>query len=116
MTFEELLQLTESNAKAIAANSDNIAELRAAQDTTQQNLDRLTNLTERYINASTTVIQRLDEGIVELRTSQAELQTSQAELQARQAELQAGQEHQAQVLDYLLRKEQERQNGSADSQ
>jgi uncharacterized protein YdeI (YjbR/CyaY-like superfamily) len=65
MTFEELLQLTESNAKAIAANSDNIAELRAAQDSTGQNLDRLTNLTERYINASTTVIQRLDEGIAE---------------------------------------------------
>jgi uncharacterized coiled-coil protein SlyX len=102
MTFEELLQLTESNAKAIAANSDNIAELRAAQDSTRQNLDRLTNLTERYVNASTTVIQRLDEGIAELRAGQAELR--------------AGQEQQARILDYLLRKEQERQNGSSDDQ
>jgi hypothetical protein len=64
--------------------------LRLSQKQTNTNLDRLTNLTERYINASTAVVKRLDFGMGELR---------------------AGQEQQARVLDYLLQKEQERLNG-----
>jgi septal ring factor EnvC (AmiA/AmiB activator) len=95
---------TAENAQAIQAMSRDIAqlvatqqeaaqdraELRLSQEQTNTNIDRLTNLTERYINASTAVVDRLDRGMGELR---------------------AGQEQQARVLDYLLQKEQERQNG-----
>jgi hypothetical protein len=95
---------TAENTQAIQAMSRDIAqlvatqqdaaqeraELRSSQEQTNTNLDRLTNLTERYINASAAVVERLDRGMGELR---------------------AGQEQQARVLDYLLQKEQERQNG-----
>lgn len=64
-----------------------IAELRAAQGQTQANLDRLSNITERFIDISSRNF----------------------------AELRAGQEQQARVLDYLLQKEQERQNGTGGS-
>jgi methyl coenzyme M reductase alpha subunit len=94
---------TAENAQAIQAMSRDIAqlvatqqeaaqdraELRLSQEQTNTNIDRLTNLTERYINASTAVVDRLDRGMGELR---------------------AGQEQQARVLDYLLQKEQERQS------
>ena len=92
MTDDELRQLIESNSKAIAGNSESIRELRESQAQTNANLDRLTNITDRYIDSSIAVIQRLDQNIIELR---------------------AGQEQQARVLDYLLSKEQERQNGES---
>jgi X-X-X-Leu-X-X-Gly heptad repeat protein len=55
-----------------------------------EGLGRLTDVVGRYVTASTTAIEHLQASVGELR---------------------AGQEHQARVLDYLLRKEQERQNG-----
>ncbi len=94
----QLQQQTAENTQSIQAISRDVAQLVAIQQEAVQerqelrsDLDRLTNITERYVNASTNVIQRLDEGI---------------------AELKAGQEQQARVLDYLLQKEQNRQNGS----
>jgi hypothetical protein len=47
MTDDELRQLVESTAKACAANSNNIAELRAAQAISDQRLDRLTENLDR---------------------------------------------------------------------
>jgi chromosome condensin MukBEF ATPase and DNA-binding subunit MukB len=104
LTTAENTQAIAENTQAIQAMSRDIAqlvatqqeavqdraELRFSQEQTNTNLDRLTHLTERYINASTAVVERLDRGMGELRT---------------------GQEQQARVLDYLLHKEQERQNG-----
>jgi ABC-type transporter Mla subunit MlaD len=78
-------QQTTENSQAIQATSRDLAVLVDQQSRTRQDLDRLTNITERYINASTTVIQRLDEGIAKLR---------------------AGQEQQARILDQLIRREQ----------
>lgn len=79
----------------VQAVSRDVAQLVTAQEEAAREraelsvgLDRLTNLTERYINASTAVVDRLERNILELR---------------------AGQEQQARVLDYLLQKEEKRQ-------
>jgi predicted RNase H-like nuclease (RuvC/YqgF family) len=93
----QIQQQTAENTQSIQAISRDVAQLVATQQEAaverqelRRDLDRLTNITERYVNASTTVIQRLEEGIAELR---------------------AGQEQQARVLDYLLQKEQNGGNG-----
>jgi tRNA U34 5-carboxymethylaminomethyl modifying GTPase MnmE/TrmE len=86
----QLVQAQQSSASGLQALSRDVAQLVQAQQSTQQGLDRLTNLTDRFIDASTVVVARLEQNISELR---------------------AGQEQQARVLDYLLRKEQEQQNG-----
>jgi hypothetical protein len=70
------------------ANSRDIAHLVETGEETARNLDRLTGLTERFIDASMVLTESLKKSTDELK---------------------AGQEQQARVLDYLLRKEQERQ-------
>jgi hypothetical protein len=93
----QIQQQTAENTQSIQAISRDVAQLVATQQEAaverqelRRDLDRLTNITERYVNASTNVIQRLEEGIAELR---------------------AGQKQQARVLDYLLQKEQDDRSG-----
>lgn len=75
-----------------------IAELRASQlatnqalQTTNQNLDRLANISERFISVATDTLVRLDEAVEELRASNR---------------------RQESINDYLMRRDRERGNGS----
>jgi vacuolar-type H+-ATPase subunit I/STV1 len=82
--------------QTVTATSRDVAHLVASQsqtdarlEQTDARLNQLVTISERFINASSAVVERLDRNVDELK---------------------AGQEQQVRVLDYLLRKEQERHN------
>jgi flagellar biosynthesis/type III secretory pathway chaperone len=79
-------------------HGEQIAELRAAMLTNTQNLDRLTGISERFINVATDSIVRLDQNVTELRTTTEELRASN--------------QRQERINDYLIRRDQERDNGN----
>jgi DNA repair ATPase RecN len=68
------------------------------QQATDERLDRLTNLTERYMNASSAVIERLDRSTEALTASNQRLDQSIEELKA-------SNRRQERINDFLLRRE-----------
>lgn len=99
----QLAEQTAENSQVIQAISRDLAQLvttqqaevterqalRVAIEQTSSNVDRLTNITDRFIDITRTMNSRLEQNISELR---------------------AGQEQQSRVLDQLLRQQQDRQN------
>jgi hypothetical protein len=88
----------EQNERRVDQDGELIAELRAATLKNTQNIDRLTDISERFINVATDSIVRLDQNITELRTTNAELHASN--------------QRQERINDYLIRRDQERDNGN----
>ncbi len=100
---------------------------------TDDRLDRFASSVEQYISANqttfTTLVTRVDglslavtqmadlqlefgRGLTQMQQGMSLMQQSISQMQESISELRAGQEQQGRVLDYLLKKEQERQNGS----
>lgn len=100
MTPEEIQAAFEAQLQINQAISRDVAILVERQQATDANLDRLTNITERYINSSTTVIERLDRNIEELKASNQRLDQSIEELRA-------SNRRQERINDFLLRRETE---------
>jgi hypothetical protein len=88
----------EQNERCVDQHGELIAELRAATLKNTQNIDRLTDINERFINVATDSIVRLDQNIIELRTTNEELRASN--------------QRQERINDYLIRRDQERDNGN----
>ncbi|UFP93021.1 hypothetical protein [Gloeobacter morelensis] len=68
-----------------------IAELRTATLTNTHNIDRLTEISERFISVATDTLVRLDQAVEELRASN---------------------QRQEAINDYLIRRERERGDGN----
>ncbi|MGB8698506.1 MAG: hypothetical protein WCD18_03740 [Thermosynechococcaceae cyanobacterium] len=91
MTPQEIQAAFEAQLQINQAISRDVAILVKRQQATDEGLDRLTNITERYINASTSVIERLDQSIGRLDQSIEELRASNR--------------RQERINDFLLRRE-----------
>jgi len=105
MTFEEIMRAIEGLLsvqrdlqEGQLRMQERQQEMQARQQATDARLDRLTDITERYINASTGVIERLDRNVEELRASNQRLDQSIEELRA-------SNRHQERINDFLLQRE-----------
>jgi hypothetical protein len=91
MTPEEIQAAFEAQLQINQAISRDVAILVERQQSTDERLNQLTNITERYINASTNVIERLDGTVARLDQSIEELKASNR--------------RQERINDFLLRRE-----------
>ncbi|AGY59107.1 hypothetical protein [Gloeobacter kilaueensis] len=82
-----------------------LAELRASQLATNQNVDRLTSISERFIGVTADALVRLEQAVEESRASNLRLDQVVEELRA-------SNRRQEVINDYLIRRDQERSNGS----
>jgi hypothetical protein len=93
MTPEEIQAAFEAQLQINQAISRDVAILVERQQSTDERLNQLTNITERYISASTNVIERLDGTVARLDQSIEELKASNR--------------RQERINDFLLRRETE---------
>jgi hypothetical protein len=91
MTPEEIQAAFEAQLQINQAISRDVAILVERQQSTDERLNQLTNITERYISASTNVIERLDGTVARLDQSIEELKASNR--------------RQERINDFLLRRE-----------
>ncbi|MBW4700215.1 MAG: hypothetical protein KME03_20390 [Aphanocapsa lilacina HA4352-LM1] len=85
-------------------HGESIAELRAATLANTRNLDRLTQISERFITVATDAIAAATDAIGELRSTTARLDQAVEELRASNRRQEA-------INDYLIRRERERGDG-----
>jgi hypothetical protein len=91
--FEAQLQINQAISRDVVILVERQQATDERQQATDERLDRLTNITERYINASISVIERLEQNQLRLDQTIEELKASNRR-----------QEH---INDFLLRRESE---------
>jgi DNA repair ATPase RecN len=99
MTPEEIQSAFEAQLQINQAISRDVAILVERQQSTDKRLDRLSDLTERYINSSSNVIQRLDQAAE--RMIDVQLQTFRV-IEEMQAEVRGLQTENKRILDHLF--------------
>jgi hypothetical protein len=106
MTFEEIQQAIEGLLSVQRNLQEGQLGMQGRQQATDERLDRLTGITERYINASTGVIERLDRNVEQMIQAQSEtfniVREMQAEVRTIAADVKGLQTENRRILDRVF--------------